>query len=80
MAYETQTWWGLDVFGNALNISMDFKERYDDISPIYTNKAKNPKERDSDMELEITSIRHTMKYTLPFTPENCDTAVCYEKW
>jgi hypothetical protein len=24
------------------------------------------------MELEITSIRHTMKYTLPFTGENCD--------
>ena len=70
---STQTWWGLDVFGNALNISMDFKERYDDIRLVYTNKAKNPKERDSDMELEITSIRHTMKYTLPFTPENIDS-------
>ena len=70
---STQNWWGLDVFGNALNISMDFKERYDSITPVFTNKAKNPKERDSDMELEITSIRHTMKYTLEFTPENCDS-------
>lgn len=69
---STQTWWGIDIFGNALNISMDFKERYDDIRPFYTNKAKNPKERDPEMTLEITSIGHRMKYTLPFTPENCD--------
>ena len=70
---STQTWWGLDVFGNALNISMDFKERFDSITPVYTNRAKNPKERDSEMELEITSIKHTMKYTLPFTSENVDS-------
>jgi hypothetical protein len=69
---STQTWYGIDVFGNALNISMDFKERYDDIRPFYTNKAKNLKERDPEMTLEVTSIGHRMKYTLPFTPENCD--------
>jgi hypothetical protein len=69
---STQTWWGLDVFCNALNISMNYKERYDDIRPFYTNKAKNPKERDSEMVLEITSTGHRMTYTLPFTPENCD--------
>jgi hypothetical protein len=68
----TQTWYGLDVFGNVLNISMDFKERFDSITPVYANKLKNPKDRESEMVLEITSIRHTMKYTLPFTPENCD--------
>jgi hypothetical protein len=69
---STQEWWGLDVFGNALNISMNYKERYDDIRPVYTSKAKNPKERDPEMVLEITSIGHTIKYTLPFMEENCD--------
>ena len=68
----TEQWYGLDVYGNALNISMNHKQRFDDIRPIYTNKAKNPKERDSEMILEITSIQHKMKYTLPFTPENVD--------
>ena len=53
---STQEWWGLDVFGNVLNLSMNYKERYDDIRPVYTNRAKNPKERDSEMVLEITSI------------------------
>ena len=61
---STQEWWGLDVYGNALNISMNYKERYDDIRPVYANKAKNPKDRDPEMILEITSIGHTMKYTL----------------
>lgn len=37
---STQEWWGLDIFGNALNISMKYKERYDDIRPFYTNKEK----------------------------------------
>jgi hypothetical protein len=69
---STQEWWGLDVFGNARSLSMNYKERYDDIRPVYTNKAKNPKERDSEMVLEITSIGHRMKYTLPFTADNCD--------
>jgi hypothetical protein len=70
---STQEWWGLDVFGNARNLSMNYKERYDDIRPVYTNRVKNPKERDSEMVLEITSIGHRMKYTLPFTPENLDS-------
>jgi hypothetical protein len=70
---STETWYGLDVYGNSLNISMDFKQRYDDIRPVYANKAKNPKDRDPEMILEIISITHSMKYTLPFTPENFDT-------
>jgi hypothetical protein len=37
---STQEWWGLDIFGNALNISMKYKERYDDIRPFYTNEEK----------------------------------------
>jgi hypothetical protein len=49
---------------------MNYKERYDDTGPIYTAKAKNPKERDSEMILEITSIGHRMKYTLPFRLES----------
>jgi hypothetical protein len=69
---STQEWWGIDVYGNTLDISMNYKERYDDIRPFYTSKAKNPKERDSETILEITSIGHRMKYTLPFTSENCD--------
>jgi hypothetical protein len=69
---STQEWWGLDVFGNARSLSMNYKERYDDIRPVYTNKAKNPKERDSEMVLEITSIGYRMKLTLPFTADNCD--------
>lgn len=76
---STQEWGGLDVFGSALNISINYKERYDDIRPFYTNKPKNPGERDPEMILEITSIGHKMKYTLPFTPENVD-ALYAEKW
>jgi hypothetical protein len=73
-------WYGLDVYGNSLNISMDFKQRYDDIRLFYTNKAKNPKDRDPEMILEITSIGHSMKYTLPFTPENPDSLYARRKW
>ena len=67
--WDTEMWYGLDVYGNSLNISMDFKQRYDDIRLFYTNKAKNPKYIDPEMILQITSIGHSMKYTLPFTPE-----------
>ena len=69
---STQEWIALDSDGNPLNLSMDFKERFDDIRPFYKSKSKNPRERDSEMILEITSIEHKMKYTLPFTPENVD--------
>jgi hypothetical protein len=69
---STQEWIALDSTGNPVNLSMNFKERYDDIRPFYTSKPKNPKERDSEMILEIADIQHKMKYTLPFTPENLD--------
>ena len=49
---------------------MNYKERYDDIRPVYTSKPKNPRERDTEMIMEITSIQHKFKYTLPFSPEN----------
>ena len=52
---------------------MNYKQRYDAIRPVYVNKAKNPKDRDPEMILEISSIGHTMKYTLPFTSENVDS-------
>jgi hypothetical protein len=70
---STEQWFGLDVYGNVLNISMNYKQRYDAIRPIYVNKPKNPKDRDPEMILEISSIGHTMKYTLPFTSENVDS-------
>ena len=52
------------------------------LGPFTPTRAKNPKERDSEMILEITSIGHRMKYTLPFTPENCDAlyAMRNGKW
>jgi hypothetical protein len=69
---STQELYGLNDIGNVLNISMNYKERYDDIRPVYTSKAKDPKDRDSEMILEISSIGHRTKYTMPFTSENCD--------
>lgn len=66
---STQEWIALSRDGNAVNLSMNYKERYDDIRPIYTSKPKT-RERDSEMIMEITSIEHKMKHTLPFTPEN----------
>jgi hypothetical protein len=66
---STQEWWGLDSAGNALNLSMNYKECFDEIRPFYTSKPKT-RERDAEMILEITSIEHNIKYTLPFTPEN----------
>ena len=42
---------------------------------------ENGKDRgDPEMILEITSIGHSMKYTLPFTPENPDSLYARRKW
>ena len=70
---STQEWIALSGDGNPVNLSMNYKERYDDIRPVYTSKPKNPKERDTEMIMEISSIQHKMKHTLPFTPENVDS-------
>jgi hypothetical protein len=67
-----QMWWGLDQAGNPVNQSMNDKEWFDEILPIYTLKPENPRQRDSKMIREVTSIEHRRKYTLPFTPENLD--------
>ena len=68
----TEQWYGLDVYGNTLNIAMNYKQRFDDIRPVYASKAKNPKDRDPEMILEITSIGHGYKYTLPWNNQNLD--------
>ena len=66
----TQEWISLDSAGNPLNISMDNKECYDDILPIYKMKPENPRDKDSEMIRELDHIEHRPKYTLPFTAEN----------
>jgi hypothetical protein len=69
-----QMWIGLDQAGNPVSQSMDDKELYDDILPIRTPKPKNPKDnprfRDTEMVLQVTSFEHRTKYTLPYKPEN----------
>ena len=67
-----QMWTGLNDAGSPIDQSMNDKELYDDILPIYTVKPENPRARDSKMIREVTSIEHRKKYTLPFTPENLD--------
>lgn len=64
-----QEWVALDSDGNPVNLSMDNKEMYDDIRPVYTSKPKT-RERDAEMILEITSIEYKIKYTLPFSSDN----------
>ena len=64
-----QMWYGLDQAGNEIGQSMDDKELYDAIVPIYTLKPKDPRNRDSEMIREIKHIEHRIKYTVPFKPE-----------
>jgi hypothetical protein len=64
-----QMWWGLDEAGNPLNQSMDDKGIYNDILPIYKLKPENPKERDSKMIREVTTIEYRLKYTEPYKAE-----------
>ena len=62
-------WYGLDQTGNPVNISMDDKEMYDDILPIYTLKPEKPNDRDSKMIREIKTIESRIKYTEAFKAE-----------
>jgi hypothetical protein len=64
---------GLDQLGNAINISMNDKECYDDVLPIYGQKPEDPKAnpnfRDTKMIRVIDRLEPRIKYTEPFTPE-----------
>jgi hypothetical protein len=64
-----QFWTGLDQSGNPISKSFNDKEWFDDILPIYTVKPENPRQRDSKMIREVTSIEHRRKYTVPFKAE-----------
>jgi hypothetical protein len=68
-----QMWRGLDQLGNAIDISMNDKETFDDVLPIYTQKPEDPKadpnRRDTKMIRVIDRLEQRIKYTEPFTPE-----------
>lgn len=61
---------GLDSAGNPITISMNDKEWYDDILPIYKLKPENPRDRESPMIRELDHIEHRPAYTLPFNETN----------
>ena len=69
-----QMWRGLDQLGNAIDISMNDKETYDDVLPIYTQKPENPKDnprfKDTKMVRVIDRLERRIKYTEPFTPRD----------
>lgn len=65
-----QTWIGLDQAGNPVSISMDDKELFDDILPIYKMKPERPNDRDSKMVREVRAIEHKTRYTMLYKPEN----------
>jgi hypothetical protein len=66
-------WTGLDQVGNEVNISMNDKEKYDDVLPVYTLKPENPKDdprfRDTKMIRVIDRLESRIKYTEPFNAE-----------
>jgi hypothetical protein len=64
-----QEWWGLSEAGSLVNQTMNDKECYDAILPLYKLKPENPRERDSRMIREVADIGHKIKYTVPFKPE-----------
>jgi hypothetical protein len=68
-----QEWIGLDQLGNAINISMNDKEMYDDVLPVYALKPENPKDdprfKDTKMVSYIQRLEPRIKYTEPFNPE-----------
>jgi hypothetical protein len=57
-------------YGNPISISMDDKEKYDDILPIYKLTPENP--RDIKMLRQFERVEHRPKYTLPFKAEEVD--------
>ena len=65
-----QIWTGLDSVGNPVSISMDDKEVFDDILPIYKMKPEKPNDRDSKMICEVHAIEHKTRYKMHYSPEN----------
>jgi hypothetical protein len=68
-----QEWTGLDQLGNAINISMNDKEMYDDVLPVYKlvpeDPKANPMHRDTKMKSVVDRLEQRIKYTEPFTPD-----------
>jgi hypothetical protein len=68
-----QEWIALDVAGNEVNLSMNDKEKYDDVLPVYALKPEDPKAnpnlKDTKMKSVIDTLRSRIKYTEPFKPE-----------
>ena len=67
---STKQMLALDSAGNVMNLSLMYKECFDDVRPVVKNKPKDPKDRDSEMIFETLSIQHNIKYTMPYSPEN----------
>jgi hypothetical protein len=68
-----QWWTALDAAGNPISISMDDKEMYDDILPIYKQVYENPKSRDSKILRQFDRIEHRLVHTLAFSSDAAQT-------
>jgi hypothetical protein len=78
----TQTWTGLDRYGNEINKSFVYPEIYDKPNFSYQpikNKSKgkntidnNPNNPFPKFEIMATSVVYTKEHTLPFTLENLE--------
>jgi hypothetical protein len=68
-----QEWIALDAAGNEVNLSMNYKECFDDVLPKYALKPENPKDdprfKDTKMVNVIDRVEKRIKYTEPFKPE-----------
>lgn len=61
----------LDSAGNEVNISMNDKECYDDVLPVYALKPEDPKAnprfKDTKMISVVDRLEKRIKYTVPFS-------------
>jgi hypothetical protein len=68
-----QYWTGLDSTGNEVGFSMNDKDCFDDVLPVYSLKPENPKDnpryKDIKMVSTIDRVERRIKYTEPFKPE-----------
>jgi hypothetical protein len=60
-----QWWTGLDVSGNPVSISTDFKEMYDDVFPIVKQVPENPtihygKNKEIEYVIDIVSSEYSL--------------------
>jgi hypothetical protein len=77
---STQTWTGLDGYGNEINKSFVYPEVYDKPNFSYQpvkSKSKNPVDNHPNnpfqkFERMATSVVYTREHTLPFTLENLE--------